>query len=165
VEELVRRAQRGDAIAVEALLRDLTPYVGRICGAIALDRADDATQETLVAVFRHIGSLHEPAALKGWVRRIAVREAVRAARGGRFEAVDPDDLRHAAALAVSDGATSVEVRAILADLTPEQRAVLTMRHLDGLNEEEMVDVLDVAPGTVKSRLHRARAAFRERWIA
>jgi DNA-directed RNA polymerase specialized sigma24 family protein len=42
---------------------------------VAYDAADDAMQETLVAVFRHIGSLRDPAALKGWVRRIAVREA------------------------------------------------------------------------------------------
>jgi RNA polymerase sigma factor (sigma-70 family) len=165
VEELVRRAQRGDALAVEALLRELTPYVGRICGAIALEAADDAMQETLVAIFRQIGTLREPAALRGWVRRIAVRESVRAARRGRVEPVDPEQLRYAAALVVPDDATAVEVRAVLASLSPEQRAVLTMRHFDGLNEEEMVDVLEVAVGTVKSRLHRARAAFRERWIA
>jgi RNA polymerase sigma factor (sigma-70 family) len=165
VEELVRRAQRGDAVAVEALLRELSPYVGRICGAIALGAADDAMQETLVAVFTHIGSVHEPAAFKGWVRRIAVREAIRAARGGRTVPVDPDGLQQALSLTVPDGATAVEVREVLASLSPEQRAVLTMRHLEGLNEEEMVNVLDVAAGTVKSRLHRARAAFRERWIA
>jgi RNA polymerase sigma-70 factor (ECF subfamily) len=164
VEELVRRAQRGDAIAIEALLRELSPYVGRICGAIALNRADDAMQETLVAIFQHIGSLREPAALRGWVRRIAVREALRAAHRGTTFPVDPAELQAAVALSVPDNAIAVEVRDILAALSPEQRAVLTMRHLDGLNEEEMVDVLNVAPGTVKSRLHRAGAAFRERWI-
>jgi RNA polymerase sigma-70 factor (ECF subfamily) len=164
VEDLVRRAQRRDAVAVEALLRELSPYIGRICGAIALDAAEDAMQETLIAVFRRIGSLHDPAAIKGWVRRIAVREAVRAARG-RVEPVNPDDVRIAASLSVPDGATAVEVRAVLASLSPEQRAVLTMRHLEGLNEEEMVRVLNVAPGTVKSRLHRARSVFRERWTA
>jgi RNA polymerase sigma factor (sigma-70 family) len=165
VEELVRRAQRGDAFAVEALLRELTPYVGRICGAIAIDTADDATQETLVVIFRRIGSLREPAAIKGWVRQIAVREAIRAARGGPALPMDPSQLRDTAALSVPDDATAVEVREVLASLTPEQRAVLTMRHLEGLDQEEMVDVLNVAAGTVKSRLHRARAAFRERWIA
>jgi RNA polymerase sigma-70 factor (ECF subfamily) len=165
VEDLVRRAQRGDAVAVEALLRELSPFVGRICGAIALGAADDAMQETLVAVFTHIGSVHEPAAFKGWVRRIAVREAIRAAHGGRAVPVDPAGLQQALTLTVPDGATAVEVRDVLASLSPEQRAVLTMRHLEGLNEEEMVNVLDVAAGTVKSRLHRARAAFRERWIA
>lgn len=165
MEELIRRAQRGDAGAVEALLRELSPFVGRICGPIALGAADDAMQETLVAVFRHIGSLHEPAAFKGWVRRIAVREAVRAARGGRVVPVDPDLMQHALSLSVPDDATALEVREILASLSPEQRAVLTMRHIEGLNEAEMMLVLDVAAGTVKSRLHRARATFRERWNA
>jgi RNA polymerase sigma-70 factor (ECF subfamily) len=66
---------------------------------------------------------------------------------------------------VPDGAAAVEVRAVLDDLAPEQRAVLVLRHLDGLDEAEMAEVLGVAKGTVKSRLHRARAAFRERWTA
>lgn len=161
----MRRAQRGDAVAVEALLRELSPFVGPICGAIALGAADDAMQETLVAVFTHLGSVREPAAFKGWVRRIAVRESVRAARGGRTVPFEPDSLQHALTLSVPDGATAVEVHAVLDSLSPEQRAVLTMRHLEGLNEEEMINVLDVAAGTVKSRLHRARAAFRERWTA
>jgi RNA polymerase sigma factor (sigma-70 family) len=165
VEELVRRAQHGDAVAVEALLRELSPYVGRICSAIALDAADDAMQEALVAIFKNIGSLREPAALMGWVRRITVREAVRMAQGGRAIPVDPQDLHAASAFSVPDSATEVEVREVLAALAPAQRAVLTLRHFEGLDEEEMVDVLDIAAGTVKSRLHRARAAFRERWTA
>jgi RNA polymerase sigma factor (sigma-70 family) len=110
---------------------------------------------------RNIGSVREPAALRGWVRRIAVREAVRAARGGRDVPVDPAGID----VTVQDTATAVEVRQILAGLPPEQRAVLVLRDLDGLHESEMADVLGVAPGTVKSRLHRARAAFRARWSA
>jgi RNA polymerase sigma-70 factor (ECF subfamily) len=159
--DLVRRAQRGDPAALERLLDELLPYAGRICGAVALDAGDDALQETMVAVMRNIGSVREPAALRGWVRRIAVREAVRAARGGRDMPVDPADLH----VTVPDDATAVEVRQILADLGPEQRAVLVLRDVDGLGESEMADVLGVAPGTVKSRLHRARAAFRARWSA
>src|SRR5262249_10452846 len=58
----------------------LAPYVGRICGAIALEAGEDAAQETLIAVFRRLRSLKEPDALWGWVRTIAVREAVRIAR-------------------------------------------------------------------------------------
>jgi len=144
-------------------VRDLAPYLGRICGAIALDDGDDALQEAMVAITRNLGGLREPAALRGWARRIAVREAVRAARGGRTVPVDPATLR--TEVVVADGATAVDVHAVLADLAPEQRAVLVLRHLDGLDEREMAALLGVAPGTVKSRLHRARAAFRERWTA
>ena len=160
---VVRRAQRGDAAALEVVLRDLAPYLGRICGAIALDAGDDALQEAMVAISRNLGSLREPRAVRGWARRIAVREAVRAARGGRSVPVDPARLPPPAS--VPDGATAVEVRAVLDQLEPEQRVVLVLRHLDGLDEAEMAEALGVARGTVKSRLHRARAAFRERWTA
>lgn len=143
------------------VVRELMPYVGRICAAIALDAGDDALQETMIAMIRNLGSLREPDALRGWVRRIAVREAVRAARGSRAVPLDPSVF--AAVPQVRDEATSVEVHAVLASLSPEQRAVLVLRHLDGLGEDEMADALGVAPGTVKSRLHRAREAFRTRW--
>lgn len=66
-----------------ALLRDLAPYVGRICGSIALDDGDDAMQETMIRVLKGIHSLRNPAALRGWVRRIAVREATKLARARR----------------------------------------------------------------------------------
>src|SRR5688500_7896383 len=79
VHDVVRAAQRGDPAAMDELVRALVPYVGRVCGAIALDRGDDAVQETFIAVLRGLRGLREPAALHGWVRRIAVREAVRQA--------------------------------------------------------------------------------------
>jgi RNA polymerase sigma-70 factor (ECF subfamily) len=164
IEDIVRRAQRGDAAALDAVVRELAPYLGRICGSVALDRGDDALQEAMVAIVRHLGSLREPAALRGWARRIAVREAVRVARGAtRTVAVDPAVL--AAGVTVPDGATAVEVRAVLAALSPEHRAVLVLRHVEGLDEAATAAALGIAAGTVKSRLHRASAAFRARWTA
>ena len=157
----MRRAQRGDADALEALLRELAPYLGRICGAIALDDGDDALQDTMLVVIRHLGALREPAAVWGWARTIAVREARRTAHGGRTVPVDAVDL--AGVPAGGDLAHDVDVRAVLRSLTPEHRAVLVLRHVDGLSEQEVAEVLAVAPGTVKSRTNRARAAFVERW--
>src|SRR2546423_739787 len=80
VHTLVRAAQRGDPLAMNQLLRELGPVVGPICGAIALDQGDDAMQETMIAVVRNLKSLREPAAIHGWARRIATREAVRVAK-------------------------------------------------------------------------------------
>jgi RNA polymerase sigma factor (sigma-70 family) len=160
VHDLVRAAQGGDPSAMDELLRALAPYVGRICGAIALDRGDDAVQETFIAVLRSLRSLRDPDALHGWVRRIAVREAVRAARPGQTVAVAPDDLRDLPAT-LPDLAAVLDVRAALAELPPLHRAVLVLRDLDGLAEAEVAQLLAVPEGTVKSRLHRARAAARE----
>jgi RNA polymerase sigma-70 factor (ECF subfamily) len=161
MEHLVRAAQRGDPEAMDALVRELMPYIGRVCGAIALDRGDDAMQETFIAILKSLGALREPAALKGWARRIAVRESIRTARG-RTVAMDTDSMPLPAAMP-GDIATSLDIRATLAALAPEQRAILVLRDIDGLSEAEVAHVLKVPVGTVKSRAHRARAAFRGRW--
>ena len=147
---------------MDALVRELMPYVGRVCGAIALDRGDDAMQETFIAVLRNLNGLREPAAVRGWVRRIAVREAIRVARAARAEVLDPDVVEGRAA-PVADLDAVVDVRATLAEMSPEHRAVLVLRDVDGLSEAEVAGLLGVAEGTVKSRLHRARAAFSRKW--
>jgi RNA polymerase sigma factor (sigma-70 family) len=167
--EMVRRAQRGEPLAVDALVRDLSDYVGRICGAVALEHGDDAMQETFIAVLRALPGLREPAALRGWVRRIAVREAVRVARRAeRVVPLDPQDPAGPAArqaAPVPDLAAVVDVRDTLAALTPEHRAILVLRDLEGWTEQEVADELAIAPGTAKSRLSRARAAFVSRWAS
>jgi RNA polymerase sigma factor (sigma-70 family) len=146
-------------MAMNALVDELMPYVGRICGAIALDRGEDAAQEALMAILRNLRKLREPAALRPWARRIAVREAVRAARQSRATAgLLPDNVP-----APGQPALGMEIRDQLDRMDPAQRAVLVLRDLEGLSEDEAAAVLDVAPGTVKSRLHRARARFRSEW--
>jgi RNA polymerase sigma-70 factor (ECF subfamily) len=156
---LVRAAQHGDAIAMNDLLDLLTPYVGRLCGPIALQDAPDATQEALITIFRKLRQLREPAALFGWARAITVREAVRVARrAGRTEAAELHDVP-----AVSDQQLATDIRDVLDRLSPQHRAVLVLRDLEGLDEQTAGALLAVPEGTVKSRLHRARRSFREAW--
>jgi RNA polymerase sigma-70 factor (ECF subfamily) len=159
--ELVLAAGRGDVLAMSRLMDQLAPWIARICGGIALEHADDAAQEALVQVFRDLRDLREPDALRGWARRIAVREAVRHAHRARRRA-EPAHVEQIAAQA-SDPALGPDVRAVLARLAPEQRAILVLRDLEGLSEDEAAAQLGVAKGTVKSRLFRAREAFAKRW--
>jgi RNA polymerase sigma factor (sigma-70 family) len=157
----VRAAQRGDTMAMNALVDELMPYVGRICGAIAPDRGEDAAQEALIAILRNLRQLREPDALRPWARRIAAREAVRAARQSRADASrPPQDVP-----APGPASLGVEIRDQLEQLEPEQRAVLVLRDVEGLSEREAAELLEVAPGTVKSRLHRARARFKRGWTS
>lgn len=156
---LVVGAQGGDTMAMNDLLDHLGPYVARICGPIALDDSAEAAQEALVRVFRSLRSLHEPKALFGWVRTIAVREAVLTAT--RQRRTTPADL--AALPARGDPQLAVDVGDVLRRLSPQHRSILVLRDLEGLDERSVAEVLLLAEGTVKSRLHRARASFRKAW--
>jgi RNA polymerase sigma-70 factor (ECF subfamily) len=160
-DRLVRAAQDGDTLAMNALLDRLTPYVGRVCGPIALSSGDDATQEALVAIFRALRGLREPAALLGWARRIAVHEAIRVAR--RDSRSTPAELTEVPA--PGDPQLAADIRDVLTRLSPEHRAVLTLRDVEGLDEQTAAEVLGIPTGTVKSRLHRARDSFRKAWTS
>lgn len=158
---LVVAAQRGDTLAMAALLTHLAGYVGRICGPIALDDGPDAAQETLITVMKALTQLADPDALFGWVRTIAVREAVRHARH-RSNQPSPDiDL--ACLPSAGDPELRTDIAAVLDRLSPEHRAVLVLRDLHGFDEAEAAAMLTIAGGTVKSRLHRARRHFKEEW--
>jgi RNA polymerase sigma-70 factor (ECF subfamily) len=157
---LVRAAQSGDALALDRLLDELAPFVLRICRGIALNHADDAAQEALMAIVRHLRSLREPEALHGWARRIATREAVRAARSARNNVELPPEIA-----GHGDPLLGIEVRDQLERMEPAHRAIIVLRDLEGLSEEQVAEILGVAHGTVKSRLHRARARFKQEWLA
>jgi DNA-directed RNA polymerase specialized sigma24 family protein len=112
VEAQVRAAQRDDPLAMDRLLTELAPWVGRICAAIALDRGEDAMQETLIVVLRNLPALREPAAWRAWVRRIAVREALRMAGNDRVVAMpDPPEVTVS-----TDLDTAIDVRDTLRKL-------------------------------------------------
>ncbi len=153
-------AQHGDALALDQLLSELAPYVHRLCTRIAPEVADDATQEALLAVFRALPSLQAPEAIITWVRAISVRKAVRLARraGREAAAAQPAPEPHAPSL---EGL--VDIGDAMGRLPLPQRVVLLLRTCEGLSEQEIAATLGISAGTVKSRLHRARAAFRKGW--
>ncbi|MEU7068083.1 RNA polymerase sigma factor [Streptomyces sp. NPDC053429] len=158
---LARAARAGNTLAMHDLLDHLTPYVARVCAPIALADGPDATQEALVAVFGALRTLRDPDALYGWVRAIAVREAVRTAR--RAARAHPAELADVPER--GDPQLAADIDDVLARLSPDHRAVLVLRDIEGLDEEAAAAVLGVPPGTAKSRLHRARTSFRKAWFS
>lgn len=156
----VAAAQHGDALALDQLLDDLAPYVRRLCAQIDPAAADDAAQEALLAIFRGLRSLRAPEAIMTWVRSVTVRTAMRLAR-------QPDHEVPAGETPADPRASSfeglVDIDDAVARLPLSQRAVLVLRTREGLSEQEIAATLQIPVGTVKSRLSRARAAFREAW--
>ena len=158
--EKVSAAQRGDALALDRLLDELAPYVRRLCARIVPAAADDATQEALLAVFRGLPSLRTPEAIMTWVRSVTVRTAIRLAREHDREVAAEGTLRGCCTSSLEG---LVDIDDALARLPVSQRVVLVLRSREGLSEQEIATTLGIPTGTVKSRLHRARAAFREVW--
>ncbi|OKK21265.1 RNA polymerase subunit sigma-24 [Streptomyces sp. CB00455] len=158
---LARAARGGDTLALHQLLDHLTPYIARICDPVARADAPDATQETLLTVFRSLRSLRDPRALYGWVRAVAVREAVRTAQ--RAARDRPAELAEVPGR--GDPQLAADIDDVLARLSPAHRAVLVLRDVEGLDEQTAAALLGVPAGTAKSRLHRARSSFRKAWSA
>jgi RNA polymerase sigma factor (sigma-70 family) len=148
-------------MALGEVMELLLPYVGRICGPIALQDGPDAAQEAMISILRGIRGLKDPDALFGWARVVAVREAVRIANRAstaRFSAIPVEEMREP-----GDPELVVDISDTLARLTPQHRAVLVLRDLEGLDEGQVGEILAVRPGTVRSRLFRARSSFRKAW--
>jgi RNA polymerase sigma factor (sigma-70 family) len=159
---MVRRAQEGDAFALDGLIDALYPLVRRISARVAGDQGEDAAQEALLAIFRDLSALRVPEAVIGWASAVTARTAARFDRtqrrqAGGWNVTDPEGL---ASWADVD---ALEVSDVLTRLQERDRVVLILSDLQGLNEHDVAAALGVPPGTVKSRLHRARGRFRKEW--
>jgi RNA polymerase sigma-70 factor (ECF subfamily) len=166
-EALVAPAQAGDRGALERLLRLQQPAIHAVCRRITGSDADalDATQEALIAVVRGLPRFDGRSRVSTWTYRIATNAALDelrrrrrrpvpidqgpAAVGPARQSVGRDHAEVVVAQEVIDGA--------LAGLTPEFRAAVVLRDLCGLDYAQVAEVLEVPPGTVRSRIARGRA--------
>jgi RNA polymerase sigma-70 factor, ECF subfamily len=130
------------------------------------DDASDALQDALISAFRRAGSFRGDAQVTTWMHRIVVNACLDRMRRRRTHATDslPEDEDRLSALARADDVDPAEqserrtdVMAALATLPDEQRAALVLIDMEGYSVEEAAQILDCAPGTVKSRCSRGRA--------
>ncbi len=166
--ERIARARRGDAAAFDALvevrigsmLRTATAILGRE------DEARDAVQDALIAAWRELAALRDPAAFDAWLTRILVNRCRRGLRRIGLQRVReiPADLVAAERQPHGpDIAGAVIDRRALERafdrLSIEERTLLVLHHLDGRSVTSIAEVLRIPVGTAKSRLFAARAAL------
>jgi RNA polymerase sigma-70 factor (ECF subfamily) len=154
----IRAAAAGDEVAFAGLVRELQPQVWRfLChqlGDPAL--AEDVLQETFVRVHRHLATFEGRARLSTWVLQIARNAAVDAVRSRDRRNRLVRSIPPPAATTPGPEAAS-ELREALASLDPARREALLAVEVQGLTYREAGDLLGVPEGTVKSRVHLARA--------
>jgi RNA polymerase sigma-70 factor (ECF subfamily) len=167
---LVERARSGDRLAFAALVRDRIDAVYRTSLAILGGPADaaDATQETFVSAWCHRESLRDPDRFDAWLGRINLN-ACRAQQRRRGRAsvreiplLDPEDDSEPASPERSHADRTADADLFdraFARLSVDDRALLVLHHLQERPVAEIAAVLGAPVGTVKARLHRARAAL------
>jgi RNA polymerase sigma-70 factor (ECF subfamily) len=184
-QALVRAIQSGDPRAWSRLIALYQDRLFAVCLRMVNDRdaAADLTQDTFVKVIQGLGSYDGRSKLSTWLIRIAMNTCLswkRSQKLRRHISLDgpPSHRGHADGLGTQgrSGRSSWELRpdqgvelheqhdrvaAALASLNAEQKAILVLRDVQGLDYDQIAQVLDIAVGTVKSRLFRARLALRE----
>jgi RNA polymerase sigma-70 factor (ECF subfamily) len=170
--DFLDRLRAGDARAFEALV---TAYQHRVFGVAARMlgsrvQAEDVAQEVFLRVHRSVAAFRGEARLSTWLYGITSRLCLSrlASPGRRHERASrpltDDTLRDPAdpAAHAERGELQAALGAAIAALPEERRIVMILRDVEGLSYEEIAAALELEPGTVRSRLHRARMEIKER---
>jgi RNA polymerase sigma-70 factor (ECF subfamily) len=163
--DLVVRAQRGDREAFAELAFRLGDRLLSMAQRILrdVDQAEDATQQTIILVWRELPKLRDPDKFEGWSFRI-LQNACRAElrRGHRWS---PTEMRRlpldgAGADPALGLADRDELERAFRRLPVEHRIVLVMQHYLGLTLEQIAERLEIPIGTARSRSHYAKRTMR-----
>jgi len=180
---LVERIRAGEKDAWNDLLDRHASRIFNLCLRMVGSRefATDLAQDAMVKIIEGIGTYDGRARLSTWIHRVTMNVVIsklraekhrrhaslEAARGSDAEH-RPITMRDALEAGEPGPEASVEIEQqrrrvfdALLEIAPDQRAIIVLRDAQGLDYEQIADVLGIAVGTVKSRLFRARAALRQ----
>lgn len=165
---LIQAAQRGDRQALDQLLRNHQGRIHAVCRRIASNDADalDATQEALIAVVKGLPRFDGRSKFSTWVYRIATNACIDELRRRQrqptpglpeYEQADPSPMAAGAPRDPAETVTArIDIDRGLEQLPQEFRTAVVLRDIAGLNYGEIASVLNIAPGTVRSRIARGR---------
>ncbi|MEW5802535.1 MAG: RNA polymerase sigma factor [bacterium] len=166
------QASRGDTQAFEIIYRAASDFVYRTAFRITnnSDDAEDVTQDVFIKVYQNLKNFQFRSSFKTWVYRITVNTALSTCKGKgigrgtgketsrRNDDVTVMDRRVSSVVEIDVDKKDNEklVASLLRMLNPDQRACIVLREIEGLNYQEIAEVLSININTVRSRLKRAR---------
>lgn len=178
-DELVRMAQEGDTRAFDELVVRYRDKVYRLAFKILRheDDAAEALQDAFLSAFRGLKNFKAESTFSTWLYRIATNASLMKYRKRRDRHVSLEQSQSsdqgAEAIQLPDWSTQPldelldsETRSVMEDgiqrLPEELRTVFVLRDVEGLSNAEVAEILGLTVAAVKSRLHRARIALRDR---
>lgn len=179
--ELVKKSKAGDLDAFEELVRLYEKKVFTLVYRFVGNWADahDLAQETFLKVFQSLPGLREESSFVAWLHQVTAnvcRDELRKKRRQPKASLD-ELITHSVGIPIpaqdygcpeaslERWEMSEAVQGILNSLTDEYRLILLLREVEGMTYDEIAAALDISPGTVKSRLSRARQAFKQKLLA
>jgi RNA polymerase sigma-70 factor (ECF subfamily) len=163
---LVRRAQRGDHEAFEAIVGGSIDRLFALASLMTRDHAlaEDAVQDAFTRAWRDLPRMREPERLAAWLSRLTVNASYDLLRRRRHvrRALPLDAAPQLPGEWASD-VDRIDLAAAYGRLPAEQRAVVVLHYYVGLPLDEIAVTLDVPPGTVRSRLNTALRSMRA-WL-
>jgi RNA polymerase sigma-70 factor (ECF subfamily) len=167
--DLIERFKKGDAAAFEALVRKYQDRVYNLCRYMLRDpqNAQDAAQDVFLKAHRGLKDFRPDSSLYTWIYRITVTTCLDYRKKLRREAFRrepltetlPSDQPLSESLYASKEMTQA-LQFALQKLPEKLRAAIVLREIEELSYEEIAQVLHTSPGTVKSRISRAREQLR-----
>ncbi len=158
MENLVKKAKRGDKEAFVALIeKNKVPFV-RAAKTILSNDYDiaDAIGDTVLDILQSLGTLRKPAFFKTWATRILINNCYQLLRK-RSRIVSLEQMQETGYIQERD--TEIDVRNTLAELSENDKLILTLYHMDEIPIKEIAKMLNTNENTVKSRLSRGRRKF------
>jgi len=176
--QAIERVRSGETNAFGELVRKYQDRIFNTCWRICgnLEDARDATQEAFLRAFESIGDFRAGSSFYTWLYRVAVNASLTNRRKSHVRpTVSLEIAGQAGALLRRGGSGSgedpggstsdAELKGVIArglhELDSDHRVVVVLRDIEGLNYDEISEILGVPNGTVKSRLHRGRQALSE----
>jgi len=162
--DLVAACQAQDHGAQRELYEKYQHRVFRLATRlVGVSDAADATQQVFLQLFRAIGQFRGQARFETWLYRLAVNECLQHIR--RRGKVRTRELAYEPVDRSASSTNRMELRelleAALGQLDPDLRAIFVLREVEELNYNQIAETLQIAEGTVGSRLNRARSHLRE----
>lgn len=165
--DVVERARRGERAAFDELYERHVGRVYAICLRLMADptAAAETTQDVFVRAWRKIDTFRGESRFSTWLHRLAVNLALDAqrtagrerARARPLEAVDLGEQGGAG----PDVGRLMDVERAIARLPDRARTAIVLYAIEGYSYEEVAEAMDVAIGTVKAHIHRARRLLLE----
>ena len=159
---LVAQARAGERDAFDVLFQRHKPFIYNVCYRMlgSAEDAIDATQSAFIQAYRGLNSFRGDASFRSWLYRIAVNLSTSMLRQG----IRRGEVQLEMEYPYHEDSGNDRVWEALHDLIPDLKAALVLFYFQGLSCREMAHAMGCSEGAVRTRLHRARIAFKKKYV-